>query len=79
MILDVLTEEGRIWEAEAVTNLLDAEVGLAQVVADVFQYLFCNPFVSGLARAFLADSCEIFGRNAELTGVEFHRMALYLT
>ena len=49
MILDIFAEEGWIGEAEAVADLLDAEVGLAQVVADVLQYLLGNPFVSGLA------------------------------
>jgi hypothetical protein len=34
---------------EGLGNLLDAEVGLTQIVADVLQHLFCYPLVGGLA------------------------------
>jgi hypothetical protein len=61
MIFHVSTKEGGIGKGEFVTNLLDTEICLPQVVADVFQHLFCNPFVSGLARILLADSCQVFG------------------
>ena len=56
MVLDVFAEEGWVGEAEAVADLLDAEVGLAQVVADVLQHLLRDPLVGGLARVLLADS-----------------------
>ena len=77
MVLDVLAKEGWIGETEAVADLLDAEVGLAQVVADVLQYLLRNPLVGGLAGVLLADGGEVFGRDTEFAGIGFHRTALY--
>ena len=35
MVLDVLTEERWVGEAQLVADLLDAEVGLLQIVADI--------------------------------------------
>ena len=55
MLLHVLTEERRIGETKHVTYLLDAVVGLFQVVADVFEYMFRYPFIGGLARMLLAN------------------------
>lgn len=49
MIFDVLAEEGWIGEAKTVTDLLDAEVGLLQIVSDVFQNMFRNPLISSPA------------------------------
>jgi hypothetical protein len=49
MVFDILAEEGGVGESEAVADLLDAEVGLTQIVADVLQHLFCYPLVGGLA------------------------------
>ena len=79
MVLDVLAEEGWIWETEAVADLLDAQVRLLQIVADVFQNLFCNPFVGSLAGILLADGREVFGRNTKFASVGIYRMALYFT
>ena len=56
MVFDILAEEGGVGESEAVADLLDAEVGLTQIVADVLQHLFCYPLVGGLAGILLADS-----------------------
>ena len=78
MIFDVFAEKGWIWETETVADLLDAQVGLAQVVAYILQYLLSNPFVGSLAGVLLADGCEIFRRDTKLAGLSFHRMALHL-
>ena len=78
MILDIFAEEGWIGEAEAVADLLDAEVGLAQVVADILQHMFRDPFVGGLAGVLLADSREVFWRDTQFAGIGFNRMTLYL-
>ena len=61
MVFHVLTEERGIGECEFVADLLDAEIGLAKVVTDVLQHLFCNPFVGGLAGILLADGSQVFG------------------
>ena len=62
MVLDVFSKKGGIGESEAVTDLFDTQIGLAQVVADVLQHLLRNPLVGGLARVFLAEDREVFGR-----------------
>ena len=56
MIFHVFTKERGIGKGEFVANLFDTEICLSQVVTDVLQHMFCNPFVSGLARILLADS-----------------------
>ena len=48
MRLHVLAKEGRIGESQFITNLLDAEVSMLQIVADVLQHVFTNPLISGL-------------------------------
>ena len=78
MILHVFTKEGWIGKSEFVANLLDTEICLPQVVTDVLQHLFCNPFVSGLARILLADSCKVFGRDAQLAGISFYRVTFHI-
>ena len=55
MILNVFAEEGGVGEAELVAHLLDAEVGMAQVVADFLHDMFRHPLVGGLTRIALAD------------------------
>ena len=54
MFFYIFAKEGRIGEAEQVADLLDAVVGLLQVVADVLQHMFGNPFVGSLARVLFA-------------------------
>jgi hypothetical protein len=65
MLFHVFPEEGGIGETELVADLLDAVVGLLQVVADVLNDMFRYPFVSGLPGILLADGREVFGRYAE--------------
>ena len=60
MVFHVFAKERGIGKSELVTNLLDTEICLTQVVADVLQHLFCNPLVSGLAGVLLADSSQVF-------------------
>ena len=55
MLLHIFAEERRIGETKHVTYLLDAVVGLFQVVADVFEYMFRYPFIGGLTRMLLAN------------------------
>ncbi len=69
MILDVFAEEGGVGEAELVAHLLDTEVGMAQVVADLLHDVFCHPLVGRLARVALADGRKVFGRDAEVCGI----------
>jgi hypothetical protein len=71
-------KEGSVGETEQVANLLDAVVGLLQVIADVLQDVFRNPFVGGFARMLLAESREVFGRDTEFVGIPFHWAMLYI-
>ena len=71
-------KEGSVGETEEVANLLDAVVGLLQVIADVLKDVFRNPFVGGFARMLLAESREVFGRDTEFVGIPFHRAMLYI-
>ena len=49
MLLHVFPKERGIGKCEFFTNLLDTEISLPQVVTDILQHLFCNPFTSSLA------------------------------
>ena len=60
MFFYIFAKEGRIWETEQVTNLLDAVVGLFQIIADILEHMFRNPFVGSLARMLLTESREVF-------------------
>ena len=44
MIFHVFTKVRGVGKCELVAYLLDAEICLTQIVTDVLQYLFCNPF-----------------------------------
>ena len=63
VLTDVLAEEGGVGETKLVANLLDAEVCLHQIIPYVLYDMLGNPFVGGLARVFLADGGEVFGRD----------------
>ena len=78
MVLHVLAEERSIGEAQAVANLLDAEVGMAEIVSDVFQYMFRHPLAGRLARVFLANGSKVFRRDEEVVGIVFHGAMLHL-
>ena len=56
MFFYIFAKEGRIGETEQVTNFLDTVVGLLEVIADILQDVFRNPFVGGFARMLLAES-----------------------
>ena len=78
MLFHVFTKERGIRECEFVADLLDAEIRLPQVVTDILQHMFCNPLVGGLARILLADSSQVFGRDAQLAGISFDRMPFHI-
>lgn len=78
MFLDIFAEEGGVGEAEYITDLLDAVVGLLQIIADVLNHMFCNPFVGGFSRMFLEKHREVFGRDAEFFGIPFHLSVFHL-
>ena len=61
VLLDILAKERCVWETQQVTDLLDAIVGLFQIIADVFKYMFCYPFAGSLAGMLLAYKSEMFG------------------
>ena len=76
MLLHILSEEGGIGESHLVADLLDAEVGLPQIVADVLHDMFRDPLVGGLPRLFLTDDRQVFGRYAQLAGVRLDTAVL---
>ena len=78
MLLDVFAEEGGVGKSETVADLFDAEVGLTQVVADVFEYLFTYPLIGGLTGVLLANGREVFWRYAQFAGVCFYRTVFHL-
>ena len=78
MIFHVFTKEGGGGKSELFTNLFDTEICLSQVVTDILQHMFCNPLVGGLARILLADSSQVFGRDAQLAGISFYRMPFHI-
>ena len=78
MIFHVFAKERGIWKREYVADLLDTIICLTQVVADVFQNMFRNPFVGGFAGTLLADSRQVFGRDTEFAGVCFYRVAFHV-
>ena len=78
MIFHIFTKEGWVGKCEFVADLLDAEICLPQVVTDILQHLFCNPFVGGLARILLADSSKVLGRDAQLAGISFYRVTFHI-
>lgn len=54
MFFHIFAKEGSIWETEQVANLLDAVIGLLQVITDILQDVFPDPFAGGFARIILA-------------------------
>ena len=64
MFFHVFAEEGRIRKSELVANLLNAVVGVAQIVAYVLKHMFANPLVGSLSRIVLADYGEVFRTDA---------------
>lgn len=79
MLFHIFAEERGVGETEAVTDLLDAQVGLLEIVADILQHMLLNPFVGGSARVLLANDGEILGRDAKLAGVCLDRTVFHFT
>ena len=57
MFLHVSAEERGIGEPELIADLLDAIIGLLQIIADVLEHMFRNPFIGCLTGIF--RSCLI--------------------
>lgn len=68
MFLHILGKKRCIWEAKYVAHFLDAQVGLAQIVANVFHLMLCYPRVGRLPRIAFAHSREVFWRDTEFVG-----------
>ena len=60
VFFDITAKERRIGESYQVANLLDAVIGLLQIITDILKYMIRNPLVSCLARVFLAEGREVF-------------------
>ena len=78
MVFYVFAKERWVGEAEQVANLLDAVVGLLQVVADVLKHVLGDPFVGGLSRMLLAECREIFGRDTQFGGIPLYGAVLHV-
>ena len=61
MIFHVFTKKGWVRKTEAIADLLDAQVGLLQVVTDIFHDVLRNPFVGSLPGVSLTDGREVLG------------------
>ena len=61
MFPHILAEERGVGETEYITDLLDTIVGLFQIIADVFKYMFCYPFAGSLAGMLLTYKSEMLG------------------
>lgn len=68
MFLHILGKKRCIGETKHIAHFLDAQVGLAQIVANVFHLMFCYPCVSCLPRIAFAHSREVFWRDTEFVG-----------
>ena len=55
VVLDVLSEEGNVGEAEHKCHLADGILRVAQIIAHVFQHIFLYPLHSCLATYLLAN------------------------
>ena len=73
VFLDVFAKERRIGKAQLMAHLLDAHIGLSQVVANVLKQVFGDPFTGCLARIILAHHGEVLRRDAEFVGIGMHR------
>ena len=69
MLFHILAKERRIRELQLVAHLLDAQVGLTQIVTNVLEHMFPNPFRGCLVRVLLANCREILGRDAKFVGI----------
>ena len=67
MFLDVLAEERWVGETENVAYLLDAVVGVLQIISDVLHHMLRYPFVGSLTRMLFADYGEVLGRDTKCT------------
>ena len=61
MIFHVFTKKGWVRKTEAIADLLDAQVGLLQVVTDILHDVLRNPFVGSLPGVSLTDGREVLG------------------
>lgn len=78
MVLDVFAKERWVRETCLGTYLLDAQIGMLQIVAYILKHVFCYPFVGSFARILFAYCCQIFGRYAQVVGVGLYRAVLHL-
>ena len=49
MFLDVFAEKRRVWEIHNFAYLFDSQVGIAEIMANLFQHRLGNPFARRLA------------------------------
>ena len=73
MIFHVLSEERRVWKTCYIADLLDALVGLFQVVAYILKHVLCYPLVGSLAKR-----RKVFRGDVEFCGIPFDCAMLHL-
>ena len=64
MVLDIFAKEARVGKSELVADFLYAHLCRTEIVGDGSEGVFLYPFVGSLARIFLADDGQVFGRDA---------------
>ena len=76
MFLDVFAEKRRVGEIHNFAYLFDTQVGIAEIMANLFQHRLGNPFARRLAGICLADRQKVFGRNAEFFCIKINAAAV---
>ena len=74
MALRELAEEREVGEAEQLRDLLDREVGAAQIFLNRLHRVTVNPLQRRATRHLLRDAREVFRRDAQLLCVLLHRL-----
>ena len=70
MFAHVFAEERGIGEAQFDADLRGGQFGVLQIVDDVLNDVFRNPFRGRLSADGATDSGEVFGRDKEFLGID---------
>ena len=79
MLSHIAAEVRHVGKSQLARNLLDAQVRIAQIEADILNGVLHNPVGSGLIAVFQAKHSQIFGCDGQLTGIMGDRLTLHLT
>ena len=72
IMFEIAAERGGVGKVEGGGNLLDAHVGVYEIVLAEVHGEEIDPLQGGLARLFLDDGGEVVGRRMQLLGIVCH-------